>query len=181
MLALSASRLGVAMAIVVAGLALAPRRRALTAAIVVVALLVGAVAFGSAAGRGLGAHSDLLHGRTGVWRAAVETWADRPLAGTGADAFLAGSVVHQRGETIVFAHSLPLELAAELGVAGFALAIALYVLTIRAVWRARGSPAARLVAPGALVFLVASLVDWPWHLAGAGAVWALCVGATRQG
>ena len=30
---------------------------------------------------------------------------------------------------------------------------------------------------GAAAFLVASLVDWPWHLAGSGAIWALCVGA----
>jgi O-antigen ligase len=177
-IALSGSRLGVAMGVVVAGLVLVPRRRALTVAIVVVvALVVGAVAFGPAAGRGAGAHSGVLHGRSDTWRAAVETWSDRPIGGTGADAFLVGSVRHQGGQTIVFAHDLPLELAAELGVAGLILALGLYAATARAVWRARGTTAGRLLGAAALAFPVANLLDWPWHLAGSGAVWALCLGA----
>jgi O-antigen ligase len=166
-LAQSGSRLGLALGIAVAGFELIPRRY--LPVVLVLAAVVGAIAFGTG-GR------DLLHGRAHLWRAGVETWADRPLAGSGADAFLAGSVIHQHGETILFAHDLPLELAAELGVAGLALAIALYAFTIRALWRARGTPAARLLGPGALVFLIAGLVDWPWHLAGAGAIWAVSTG-----
>ena len=34
-----------------------------------------------------------------------------------------------------------------------------------------------VLAPLLLAFLAASLVDWPWHLAGSGAVWAACTGA----
>jgi O-antigen ligase len=77
----------------------------------------------------------------------------------------------------VFAHDLPLELGAELGLAGFALAIALYVAVGQALWRARRTRAALLLGPAAAAFLVAGLVDWPWHLAGSGAIWALSVGA----
>ncbi|MEA2479332.1 MAG: hypothetical protein QOJ07_1254, partial [Thermoleophilaceae bacterium] len=101
---------------------------------------------------------------------------DRPLAGTGADAFLAGSARHQNGATVLFAHDLPLELAAELGIAGLVLCAALYAAACRSLWRARRAVAGWLLGPAAAAFLVSSLVDWPWHLAGAGAVWALAIG-----
>lgn len=151
-------------------------RLVVVGAIVAAALVVGALAFGPATGRGMGARSDVLHGRAETWRAALETWGDRPLRGTGADAFLTGSARHQGGATILFAHDLPLEFAAELGVAGLALALALYAATLWSVWRARANPAAWLLGPAAIAFMAANLVDWPWHLAGSGAVWALSVG-----
>lgn len=176
---LSGSRVEVAMAVVVVGLQLVRRwGPAAVAAVLVAAVLAGSFAFGAAAGReDYGPASSFLHGREHTWHAAVETFADRPLQGTGADAFLAGSARHQDGETVVFAHNLPLELAAELGVVGAALALALYAATARTLWRARHTDAARLLGPAAAAFLVASLVDWPWHLAGSGAMWALAAGA----
>lgn len=116
------------------------------------------------------------HGRLALWRAAAETVADRPLAGAGADAFLAASARHQRAGPVRFAHDLPLELAAELGVAGAVLAVGLYAAATAAAWRARATQAAWLLCPAALGFLASSLLDWPWHLAGSGAVWAVAVG-----
>lgn len=175
-LALSASRVSLAMAVAVVCLAVLGRRTVSVRAVLPVlalAVLIGSLAFGTSSGPG-----GFLHGRDSTWGAALETFADHPLSGAGADAFLAGSARHQDGQTIAFAHSLPLELAAELGIAGLALAIALYLVTGRALWRARATPAGRLLGPGAAAFLIAGLVDWPWHLAGAGAVWALCVGAS---
>lgn len=173
-LVLAGSRLSLAMAVVVAGLWLARRRglglRFAAPAVVVVAVLAGSLAFGSGGG-------DLLHGRASTWRAAVATFADQPLTGTGADAFLAGSARHQGGQTILFAHNLPLELAAELGIAGIGLAMALYAAAGMALWRSRGTSAGRLLGPAAAAFLAASLLDWPWHLAGSGAIWALSIGA----
>ena len=176
---LSGSRIALALAVAVIGLEFARRRgRLAIAAVLLAALLAGIFAFGAAAGRdAYGPASSFLHGRERTWHAALETFADRPLQGTGADAFLAGSARHQDGETVVFAHNLPLELAAELGIAGAALALALYAATARSLWRARHTEAARLLGPAAAAFLVASLVDWPWHLAGSGAVWALGAGA----
>jgi hypothetical protein len=44
-------------------------------------------------------------------------------------------------------------------------------------WRIRNDPRAWLVAPAVAAFLLANLVDWPWHLAGLGAVWAAALGA----
>jgi O-antigen ligase len=189
-LVLAASRLALALAVVVVGWWLAggarpryragrrgqparprpgPARLAAPAAVLALAVLAGSFAFGIG--------GDYLHGRASTWRAALETFADRPLAGAGADAFLAGSIRHQHGDTVVFAHNLPLELAAELGIAGLLLGIALYAATASLLWRARATRAAWLLGPAAAAFLVASLLDWPWHLAGSGAIFALSLGA----
>jgi O-antigen ligase len=182
-LALAASRTALAMAVVVVGVwavrRLRPGMRLRIAAplVLVVALLAGGLAFGVSAEQGVGPSTGFLHGRASTWRAAADTFADRPLAGAGADAFLAGSARHQGGQTVVFAHDLPLELAAELGVAGLLLAVALYAAVGRMLWRAQGTRAFVLLGPAAAAFLLAGLLDWPWHLAGIGAIWALSVGA----
>jgi hypothetical protein len=152
-----------------------PRPAAL-AVVVVAAVVAGTVVFGAAAGRGDGPAGGFLHGRTDTWHAAVLTFADRPLAGAGADAFLAGSARHQDGQTVLFAHDLPLELAAELGIAGLVLALALYAACAQALWRSRTTDAGRLLGPAVGAFFATSLVDWPWHLAGSGAVCALALG-----
>jgi hypothetical protein len=117
------------------------------------------------------------HGRLHTWRATIDTIRDRPLAGAGADAFLVASARHQQDGPVRFAHDLPLELTAELGVPGGVLALALYAATAAALWRARRTRAAWLFGPAAAAFLGASLLDWPWHLAGSGAVWAAALGA----
>jgi O-antigen ligase len=119
----------------------------------------------------------LLHGRVHLWGEAIETFADRPLQGGGADSYWFASAEHQGTRTVFYAHSLPLELAAELGIAGLLLSIGLYAASGRALWRRRTGPARWLLGPAATAFLAANLVDWPWHLAGAGAVWALALGA----
>lgn len=137
----------------------------------VLAVVGGSLAFGWAGGQG-----GFLHGRDETWRAAAATLADHPVAGAGADAFLAASVRHQDGQSIRFAHNLPLELGAELGLVGLMGALGLYGLTARALWQARRTPGAWLLGPAAAGFLIAGLVDWPWHLAGSGAVWALALG-----
>jgi O-antigen ligase len=71
---------------------------------------------------------------------------------------------------------LPLEVTAELGIIGAILVIALYGAVFRLTWRLRRDPLAWLAGPAAVLFLIVNLVDWPWHLAGAGAVWAVAVG-----
>jgi O-antigen ligase len=187
-LVLSQSRVGLALGLAVAAIAVAnraasrPRRGPRTArfgliaacaAAVAVTLAAGAFAFGS----GDGPESGFLHGRGETWDAAVETFLDRPLLGAGADAFLAGSARHQDGAAIRFAHGLPLELAAELGVIGFLLALALYAAVAQLAWNARASRAGWLFGPALVAFPLANLVDWPWHLAGMGAIWALAGGA----
>jgi O-antigen ligase len=174
-LALAQSRVGLALGLGVATVAAhrATRRPAVVLAGVAVALAAGALAFGS----GDGPASGFLHGREDTWGAAVETFADRPLLGAGADAFLAGSARHQDGASIRFAHNLPLEFAAELGILGLLLALALYAAAGWLAWSARASRAGWFFGPAVVAFPLANLLDWPWHLAGTGAIWALAGGA----
>jgi O-antigen ligase/polysaccharide polymerase Wzy-like membrane protein len=120
---------------------------------------------------------NLTHSRGDVWDAAVQTALDHPVAGVGAEGFLAGSIEHQPHDAATrYAHSLPLELWAELGPLGLLLALALYATAGIALVRSVPSRQAWLVGPGVAAFLIASLLDWPWHLAGAGAVFAACLG-----
>jgi hypothetical protein len=121
--------------------------------------------------------ADFLHGRNHEWLAAIQTWLDRPLLGAGADAYYVASLPHQTVAVARYAHDLPLELAAELGCGGLLLAVLLYAAGIRALVAARRSDAAWLAGPMLLAFLISNLVDWTWHLAGLGAIWAICAGA----
>ena len=122
-LVLAESRTALGLAVVVLVVYLAPRPRVVLA----VAALAGAVVIAIGG----------LHNRGETWEAAVRTFADRPFAGAGADAFLTASVRYQDGSTIAFAHNLPLELAAELGILGLLLALALYATSGRLVWSPR--------------------------------------------
>jgi hypothetical protein len=61
-----------------------------------------------------------------------------------------------------------------LGIAGFLLALALYGACASALRRA--GPALWLLGPAVVAFLAFNLVDWTWHLAGAGALWAVALG-----
>jgi O-antigen ligase len=150
------------------------------------AAVVAAAAIGSGAALAGGAiRSDYVahiasggfwHGRLHLWREAIDTAEQRPVIGAGADAFLSASITRQRSSPVRFAHDLPLEEAVELGGLGLALAIALYVAAARAVWRSLRQRAGWLLAPAVAAFLAANLIDWPWHLAGSGAIWALALG-----
>jgi O-antigen ligase len=116
--------------------------------------------------------SDVLHGRGNIWRAGARAFARRPLQGYGAAGFGAATLDLQDPVITSYAHDMPLELAVELGVLGLALAAAIYALVARAWWRVRGVAETWVLAVPALAFLLANLVDWPWHIAGMGAVWA---------
>ena len=76
-----------------------------------------------------------------------------------------------------YAHDLPLEAWVELGVLGVALVLALYARRHdRAPRCAPTARAAVLLGPATLAFLAANVLDWPWHLAGCGVLWAIAAG-----
>jgi hypothetical protein len=152
----------------------ASRRPLLGLALGGAAVVVAAVLAASPAVVGSGGFT---HGRLALWGHAVATGLDRPVLGAGADGFLAASADRQGDSPTRYAHNLPLELAVELGIAGLILSLALYATMATALIRARGSPALWLLGPAVGAFLVANLVDWPWHLAGCGAICALALGA----
>jgi O-antigen ligase len=146
----------------------------------VIAIIAGAGAgaslhpLGTASGTGPGG---ITHGRVSVWKAGIATAQKRPILGSGADTFLVASRDEQTRGIVRYGFNLPIELAVELGVLGLALALALYVTCAAAVWRARRSPALWLLGPGIGIFLLFNLVDWSWHVAAAGALWAIALGA----
>lgn len=146
---------------------------------VVVALVVAALAT-RLGGPGPEPTGGLAHGRTDTWSAALATGADRPLAGAGAGTFYVASAGHQGGSPVRFAHDLPLEGWAELGVPGALLVLGLYATALAAVWRRRAEDL--LPATIVVTFLAQNLLDWPWHLAGLGAIFALGLGVVvREG
>lgn len=119
----------------------------------------------------------LLHGRPELWRAAIRAFRKRPLRGGGADSFWFATRDYQHRSLSFFAHDTPLELAAELGTPGLLLSLALYAAVGLTLWRRRRHPALWLLAPPVAAFMAANLVDWPWHFAGLGAVFAFALGA----
>jgi hypothetical protein len=151
------------------------------AALVLVALVLAALAFvittAPLHGRGIAPSAGFLHGRSGQWHAAWRAFLDRPVLGAGADGYLAASAVYQGRAPVRYAHDLPLESAAELGVAGIVVVVLLYVTVGALLWRSRHDRRVWLVRPGVAAFMIANLVDWEWHLPLSSAVWALQLGA----
>lgn len=120
--------------------------------------------------------SDLLHGRAHEWDAALQTWLHRPLLGAGAGSYYEASLPHQGSAPTLYAHDLPLELAAELGVLGLLMGVALYAACGWTIATASDSTALTLLGATVVAFLASNLIDWTWHLAGLGALWAVCAG-----
>ena len=157
-----------------------PRRVALLAGLAVACAVVIGLASGQAlSDRRFPSHQGVTHGRTWIWRVAADAARDRPILGSGAGSFFRATILDQPGygRLTRYAHSLPLENAAELGLLGLLLSLGLYGGTALALWRARGSVGLWLLGPAAAAILASNLVDWTWHFAGIGAVFALAIGA----
>ena len=170
-----------ALAIAAAGWRPRTRSRARWTAAVALVGIVGtaAVVLGD---RGSPCGTDPSHGRVGIWRAGIDTAVERPLRGYGAGAFLAATRARQLKERPVptrFAHDLGLQEWVELGAAGLLAVLAWYAAAGWTLARALAPPANRaawLLAPAVAAFPLANLLDWPWALAGAGALWAVAAG-----
>jgi hypothetical protein len=108
------------------------------------------------------------NGRLDLWRGALEGLSDAPLLGQGAGTF---QILWAGGRNsdvdAVDAHSLYLEVLAELGLVGLVLlAVALLTLLVKLAIRARGrerSLYAALVA-SMLAWAVHAGVDWDWEM-----------------
>jgi O-antigen ligase/polysaccharide polymerase Wzy-like membrane protein len=138
-----------------------PRLLAVAAALVVLAgVLVaagstrGAPEFGASAERLASVQSN----RYAYWRVAIATWADHPLVGAGSGAFGVEWLRERKiAEGARDAHSLPLETAAELGLAG------LLALGLLAGGVIGGAVRLQSVAPGAGAAAFGGLAAWGVH------------------
>ena len=129
------------------------------AVVALVAVLVPALAGGG--GRGVGGNRDEY------WAVAVGTFADHPLLGAGAGAFVVEwSREREIEESVQDAHSLYLETAAELGILGL---LALGVCFAGVIAAGRGAhrvDPALATGPCAVLsfFAVHAAVDWDWEV-----------------
>jgi len=154
--------------------ACAAARRLPRLAVAVMAIgLVGLVASGLAErsepseGRGAERLTSVDSRRYDYWRVATTAFAENPLRGVGSGGF---RVVWLRerpvAEGVLEAHSLPLEMAVELGLPGL-LGLGLFLVgsatAARRALRTRPAAAAGPVA-AATVWLLHSTIDWDWQL-----------------
>lgn len=154
----------------------AARGAALALSLIPLALACSAAALTPDSGTGVEPDSGLTHGRVEIWGDAVETAIDGPIEGSGALTFLPASIVNQDPPAARFAHNLVLEQWVELGYPGLLVSLAFVTIAVGLIVRSRGTSAGWLLAPGAFVYLVASMLDWPWHVPASWAIFMLILG-----
>lgn len=120
--------------------------------------------------------SGFSHGRVELFEAAIDTAEERPLAGSGASSFMEASLPFQEPPPVRFAHNLPLQSWAELGLAGLLLVLAIYSAGSWLAWRRRFDLAGWLLGPAVVAFLIANLFDWQWFLPASGGLFAIALG-----
>jgi O-antigen ligase len=105
--------------------------------------------------------------RSSYYRVAWHEYVAHPLLGSGAGTFgrywlHSGRVIRWGGA--LDAHSLYLEMLAELGPIGLCLVLGVFLYPLRRVIGQRGLPAVPAAAGAAAAFLVHAGLDWDWEL-----------------
>ena len=119
------------------------------------------------------------NGRLFHWRVALDAYGDEPVTGFGAATYhMLWAQRRPSTFSVQDAHSLYLEVMAELGLVGLVLlAIALGPLLLGMAWRARGADRAIHAAllRAALAWAVHAGIDWDWEMP-AVTLWLFCAG-----
>lgn len=118
------------------------------------------------------------NGRTDVWSQALDAFAAHPLNGIGGGSFERWWERHRTSNLqVVDAHSLYLEVLAELGLPGLLLVLGAIALPVAAAIRNRADPLVPLVFGAFLAFVFHAGIDWDWEVSGV-ALAGFLVGAT---
>jgi hypothetical protein len=103
--------------------------------------------------------------RATVWRHAWHDAEAHPVLGSGAGTFEIWYLRHRtNGFKVVDAHSLYLEVLAEVGPVGLALLLVALLTPLVAAVRARHRPTTAIAAGAYVAFLVHAGVDWDWEI-----------------
>ena len=113
--------------------------------------------------------SDAATGRYQYWEAALDAFSQDPLTGTGAGGYEAWWAQHGTiGQFIRDAHSLPIEMLAELGIGGILLVLGFFgVVAATGARRRRQGDLASPVGAGLAVLAcgaVSASIDWTWEI-----------------
>ena len=104
-----------------------------------------------------------MSGRTGIWRATLQLIGEEPWLGVGPGGYGGALRARDLGQYVIgagSAHNLVLQIAAETGLAGAALWIALLWTLIRDCWRAAINGTARVLAGAVAFMLVLMIGQW---------------------
>jgi hypothetical protein len=117
------------------------------------------------------------NGRTAYWGVALDAVAASPVLGVGAGGY-ERSWLEERSEPMKVrdAHSLYLELLAELGPLGLGLALLALGAPLVAGLRSRSAPLATALTGAYVAFLAHAAVDWDWEMAAVTATALACAG-----
>jgi O-antigen ligase len=172
-LILTYSPAGIGLALAAGVTVVVRRRHALVLAVVAVLVIGAATTFFV---RPDLARLEPLQLRLDNWRTALWVWSTSPVAGVGLGGYGQASraVPFEVGNRPAHAHSLPLEWAAELGLAGVAAVAAAVlglVVLVRRLWPVRPELAAAVA-----VVPLHNLVDFSLYTSGVALPWAVLVG-----
>ncbi len=121
------------------------------------------------------------NGRVDIWAKAIDAFAEHPLNGVGGGSFERFWNQNRNSDLkVVDAHSLYVEVLAELGPLGLLLFVALVALPLVAGIRQRHDPLVPLVFGAFLAFAFHAGIDWDWEISGV-TLGALFVGAALLG
>jgi hypothetical protein len=154
--------------------ALSERRRLVAVAAAALAL-VGLVSlallarFPETAPRATSLRADLFtlagHDRGRYWAAALDSFADHPLLGSGAGTFSRMWLRYRDANLgVLDAHNLYLEVLSELGPVGLALLCLALAIPLVAAVRSRHAPLVPAAAAAYCTFIVHAGVDWDWEM-----------------
>lgn len=166
---------------------LVQRARGARAAVVVcgalfVALLLATIAVGAVGvGRGDGVldravRATIKEERPTLWHEALAVTADRPLLGVGPGRFATASPTAATDRDLRWAHHEFLQSAAESGLLGFALLVAIFLWGFAALWSSPPTSPAVLAAAGLAVLGMHASVDYVLHFPAVALAGAAIVG-----
>ncbi|MGZ6725519.1 MAG: O-antigen ligase family protein, partial [Solirubrobacteraceae bacterium] len=115
------------------------------------------------------------NGRTAMWHQAWRDYREHPVLGSGAGTFEIWYLQHRTGDLKVRdAHSLYLEMLAEVGPIGLALLLIALATPLVAAVRRRRHPLVPIACGAYIAFIVHAGVDWDWEMSAVTAVGLLC-------